>query len=86
MPIATGRTLKDMVKDVSRMVQFTLLRSVNKSPPDPAIATTRSKPIAKGNDVLPSAEVNAPSELSSLSGTSAPGSGVENRARQGGPS
>ena len=63
MPIVIGRTLKEMVKDVSRLVQFTLLRSVNKSPPDPVIAAIRSKPIATGNDVLPSADVNAPSEI-----------------------
>ena len=88
MPIVTGRALKEMIKNVSHLVQFTLLRSVKKSPSDPVIAT-RSKPIATKNDVLPSADVNAPSDLSSFSVTSAPGPRIEqpvSHVGQGGPS
>lgn len=34
MPRTAGRTLKDIFKDVSHMVQLTWLRSVNRSPVD----------------------------------------------------
>ncbi len=89
MPIATGRTLRDMIKDVSHIVQFTLLRSVNKSPPDLVSSTTHAKAIPTDNGV-PIPEVNAHADLrSSPSVTSAPGSAIEqlaSHAGQGKPS
>ena len=84
MRIATGRTLKDMIKDVSHMVHFTLLRSVNKSPPDLVSSTTHAKAIPTDNGV-PRPAVNALADLrSSSSVTSAPGSGIEQLAGNAG--